>query len=66
LAAFRNSVVGLFTYLALRGAGEERLLDAAVRGRIPLTVATIDIAKTESPEMQRELLKPIKEIVTLL
>jgi len=65
LAAFRNSVVGLFTYLALRGAGEERLLDAAVRGRIPLTVA-IDIAKTESPEMQRELLKPIKEIVTLL
>ena len=43
-------------FLALKKAGEERLLDAAVSGRIPLGVA-MDIAKAESPEMQRELLK---------
>jgi ParB family chromosome partitioning protein len=43
-------------YIALKKAGEERLLDAAVSGRIPLGVA-VDIAKAESPEMQRELLK---------
>lgn len=43
-------------YLALKKAGEERLLDAAINGRIPLSVA-MDIAKTDSPEMQRELLK---------
>jgi ParB family chromosome partitioning protein len=43
-------------YIALKKAGEERLLDAAVSGRIPLGVAR-DIAKAESPEMQRELLK---------
>ena len=43
-------------YIALKSAGEERLLDAAVSGRIPLGVA-VDIAKAESPEMQRELLK---------
>jgi len=43
-------------YIALKKAGEERLLDAAVSGRIPLGVA-MDIAKAESPEMQRELLK---------
>jgi ParB family transcriptional regulator, chromosome partitioning protein len=43
-------------YLALKKAGEERLLDAAINGRIPLTVA-MDIAKANSPEMQRELLK---------
>ena len=41
-------------YIALKSAGEERLLDAAVSGRIPLGVA-MDIAKAESPEMQREL-----------
>jgi len=43
-------------YIALKKAGEERLLDAAVNGRIPLGVA-MDIAKADSPEMQRELLK---------
>lgn len=43
-------------YIALKNAGEERLLDAAVSGRIPLGVA-MDIAKADSPEMQRELLK---------
>lgn len=43
-------------YIALKTAGEERLLDAAINGRIPLGVA-MDIAKADSPEMQRELLK---------
>jgi len=42
--------------LVLKKAGEERLLDAALKGKIPLGVA-IDIAKTESVEAQRELLK---------
>ncbi len=49
-----DSMVGGF--LALRNAGEERLLDAAVRGSLPLTVA-IEIAKTDGVEAQRELLK---------
>ena len=43
-------------YLALKKAGEERLLDAAINGKIPLGVA-MDIAKANSPELQRELLK---------
>ncbi|MEI8341011.1 MAG: plasmid partitioning protein RepB C-terminal domain-containing protein [Verrucomicrobiota bacterium] len=43
-------------YLSLSKAGEERLLDAAIRGAIPLGVA-MDIAKAESHEMQKELLK---------
>lgn len=43
-------------FIALNNAGEERLLDAATSGRIPLGVA-MDIAKTSSVEMQRELLK---------
>ena len=42
--------------LSLRNAGEERLLSEAVKGSIPLGVA-IDIAKTASPEAQRELLE---------
>ncbi len=42
--------------LALKRAGEERLLDAAVHGRVPVGVA-MDIAKTEGADMQRELLK---------
>ena len=42
--------------LALKKAGEERLLDAAINGKIPLGVA-MDIAKANSPELQRELLK---------
>ncbi len=43
-------------YIALKKAGEERLLDAAINGRIPLGVA-MDIAKADTPELQRELLK---------
>ena len=42
--------------LALKKAGEERLLNAAVNERIPLGIA-MDIARTDTPEMQRELLK---------
>ena len=41
--------------LSLSGSGEERLLDAAIKGIIPLGVA-IDIAKTEGVEAQKELL----------
>lgn len=43
-------------FLALNKAGEERLLEAAIGGRIPLGVA-MDIAKTDSVETQRALLK---------
>ncbi len=43
-------------FIALKNAGEERLLDAAINGRIPLGVA-MDIAKADTPELQRELLK---------
>lgn len=42
--------------LALKRSGEERLLDAAIKGKIPLGVA-IDIAKAASRDAQRELLK---------
>lgn len=49
-----DTVVG--GMLALHKAGEERLLEAAIRGKIPLGVA-VDIAKTDSVETQRELLK---------
>src|SRR2546430_17366304 len=42
--------------LSLKRAGEQRLLDAALNGRIPLTVA-VEISRTEGIEMQRELLK---------
>jgi ParB family chromosome partitioning protein len=41
---------------ALKEAGEERLLKAALAGNIPLWVA-IDIAKADTFELQRELLK---------
>lgn len=47
-------------YLRLRQAGEERLLEAAVTGKIPIWVA-VDIAKTETAETQRELLKAYEE-----
>jgi ParB family chromosome partitioning protein len=49
-----DTLVGGF--IALKNAGEERLLDAALSGRIPLGVA-IDIAKTDTIETQRALLK---------
>jgi ParB family chromosome partitioning protein len=42
--------------VALKKAGEERLLEAALSGRIPLGVA-MDIARAKDDEMQRELLK---------
>lgn len=42
--------------LTLKRAGEIRLLDAAVSGRIPVGVA-VEIARTEGIETQRELLK---------
>ena len=48
-----NTVKGLS---ALKRAGEQRLLDAALAGTVPLWVA-IDISKTDTPETQRELLK---------
>jgi ParB family chromosome partitioning protein len=41
--------------IALKNAGEERLLDAAIKGRIPLGVA-IDIATADGAEAQREFL----------
>src|SRR5690242_18448024 len=50
----QDTTVGGF--IALKNAGEERLLDAAINGRIPLGVA-MDIAKADTPEMQRGLLK---------
>jgi len=49
----RPTIIGL---IALKKAGEERLLDAALNGKIPLGVA-IDIAKTDGVETQRALLK---------
>jgi len=48
-----NTVKG---FSALKRAGEQRLLDAALDGTVPLWVA-IDIAKADTPETQRELLK---------
>jgi len=41
---------------ALKRAGEERLLQAALKGTVPLSVA-IEIAKADTLEAQRELLK---------
>ena len=42
--------------LKLVKAGEERLVEAALAGKVPITIA-IAIAKTDSQEAQRELLK---------
>ncbi|MDR3460001.1 MAG: ParB N-terminal domain-containing protein [Verrucomicrobiae bacterium] len=47
-------------YSSLSNAGEERLLEAAVTGKIPLWVA-VDIAKTDTIETQHELLKAYEE-----
>jgi ParB family transcriptional regulator, chromosome partitioning protein len=49
-----DSVVG--GYVALNKAGEERLLDAVLAGRIAISVA-MEIAKADTPLLQRELLK---------
>jgi ParB family chromosome partitioning protein len=49
----RQTIIGLIT---LKKAGEERLLDAALTGKVPLGVA-IDIANTDGVETQRALLK---------
>jgi ParB family chromosome partitioning protein len=43
-------------FLALKKAGEERLLEAALHGKIPINVA-MEIAKTKGADEQRELLK---------
>jgi ParB family chromosome partitioning protein len=42
--------------VSLKNAGEERLIEAAITGKIPIWVA-VDIAKTDTLETQRELLK---------
>jgi len=42
--------------MTLKKAGEERLLEVALIGKIPIWVA-VDIAKTDTLETQRELLK---------
>jgi ParB family chromosome partitioning protein len=47
-------------YSSLKNAGEERLLEAAVTGKIPIWIA-VDIAKTGTLETQRELLKAYEE-----
>lgn len=52
-----STVSGLLT---LKRAGEERLIQAALSGKIAVWVA-IDIAKTDSVETQRELLKAYQE-----
>lgn len=46
--------------LVLKKAGELRLLDAVLNGRIPITVA-VEIARTDGIEMQRELLKACEQ-----
>jgi ParB family chromosome partitioning protein len=43
-------------YLALIGANEERLITAALKGAIPMTVA-MEISKADTPEQQRAFLK---------
>lgn len=48
-----NLVRGL---TSLKNAGEERLLDLALIGKIPIWIA-VDIAQTDTLETQRELLK---------
>ena len=52
-----NLVRGL---MSLKNAGEERLLEAAVTGKIPVWIA-VDIAQTDTLETQRELLKAYEE-----
>ncbi len=47
-------------YLSLKNAGEERLMEAAVTGKIPMWMA-VDIANTDTLETQRELLKAYEE-----
>lgn len=46
--------------LGLKKAGEERLLAAALNGRIPITLA-IDIARTQTAEAQRALLQAYED-----
>ncbi len=46
--------------LKLVKAGEERLVEAALAGKVPITIA-ISIAKTDGPEAQRELLKAYED-----
>lgn len=53
LGVNERTVTGLS---ALKRTGEQRLLEAAINGTVPLWVA-IDISKADTPETQRELLK---------
>lgn len=54
------SDVSIFNLLTLSQAGEERLLDEALRGTIPLWVA-VEISKAKDIEAQRELLKAYQQ-----
>jgi ParB family transcriptional regulator, chromosome partitioning protein len=49
----KSTIKGL---LALKNAGEDRLVEAAIVGRVPVTVA-IEIARAKTVEAQRALLK---------
>lgn len=53
-----DTIVG--GYLALKKAGEERLLEYALNGKIPVGVA-MDIAKTDNADAQRALLKAYED-----
>jgi len=53
-----DTIVG--GYLALKKAGEERLLEYALNGKIPVGVA-MDIAKTDNANAKRELLKAYED-----
>jgi ParB family chromosome partitioning protein len=46
----------IYGLLKLVRAGEERLVQAALIGKVPMSIA-MDISKADSPEAQRELLK---------
>jgi ParB family chromosome partitioning protein len=47
-------------FLALKKAGEKRLLEAALYGKIPITIA-VEIARTKGEADQRELLKAYED-----
>ena len=51
-----SDVATISGLVALKQAGEERLLEATLSGKVPLSVAA-EIAKAQGAEMQRNLLK---------
>jgi len=53
----RPTIIGL---IALKKDGEERLLDAALNGKIPLGVA-IDIAKTDGVENATGIVESLRK-----